>query len=217
LKRSSAYICSCATHFGSPKAKNDSQALYQLLLKTKVYETDSIIESLENVQKISNETAISKAKLHIEEGLEGLNIYVPKDLKDQELCYLRLLPTKLFNEIMMAEGKCNSTVALDSSAVSIISAILASSDEVVDLVLEEAGIVPVSYPDQYEEELQQSTLDDVLPSPGFDQQRDAESEAASMGSGTDAEYETASVGSGTQSGMPAPETSILSQSRVHIV
>jgi hypothetical protein len=120
-----------------------------------------------------------------------LNIYIPKDSKDQEICYLRLLPTKLFNETMMAEVDSNSTLAFDSRAVSIITAIFASSDEVVDLVLEEAGIVPVPYPDQYEEELQQSPSDDIVPSPGIDQQRNPESE-------------TTSVGSGTQSGTSTP-------------
>jgi len=162
---------------------------------------DGIIGSLKGVY---GETAISKAMLHIEDGLEGFNIYVPKDSKDQEICYLRLLPTKLFNEIMIEKHESNSTFASDPSAVSIISAILASSDEVIDLVLEEAGIVPVPYPDQYEEELRQSTLDNVLLSPDFDQQRDAESE-------------TASIGSGTGRRMAAPGARTLSQSRVRIV
>jgi hypothetical protein len=122
---------------------------------------------------------VSKTNIHIEESPEGLNIYVPKDSKDQEICYLRQLPTKLFNETMMAELDSNSSLAFDSTAVSIITAIFASSDEVVDLVLEEAGIVPVPYPDQYKEEIQQSQPEDALPSPGIDQQQTAESETAS--------------------------------------
>ena len=192
MRRSEAYICSCATHFGCPRAKNDSQALYQLLLKTTVYETDGIIGSLEHT--LLSETVIvevSKTKVHIEESLEGLNIYVPKNSKDQEICYLRLLPTKLFNETMMAEVDSNSTLAFDSRAVSIIMAIFACSDEVIDGILDEAGIVPVPYPDQYEEELQQLSPDDVLSGFGIDQQRTEESE-------------TASIGSGTQSGMATP-------------
>jgi hypothetical protein len=201
LKRYLAYICSCATHFGSPRAKNDSQALYQLLLKTKVYETDGIIGSLEHTHL--GETVIvevSKTKLHIEESLDCLDIYVPKDSKDQEICYLRLLPTKLFNETMMAEPDSNSTLAYDSRAVSVIAAIFASSDEVVDLVLEEAGIVPVPYLDQYEEELEQLPPANVLPSLGIDQQHNGESE-------------TALVGSGTQSGIATPGSSTPSVRR----
>lgn len=145
-----------------------------------MYETDSIIGSLEHT--LDGETVIinvSKTNIHIEESPEDLNIYVPKDSKDQEMCYLRQLPTKLFNETMMGELDSNSTLAVDSTAVSIITAIFASSDGVIDLVLEEAGIVPVPYPDQYEEKNQQSQPEDVLPSPDIDQQQNAESETAS--------------------------------------
>ena len=156
-----------------------------MFLKSTVYETDGIIGRLEHT--LLGETVIvevSKTKVHIEEGPEGLNIYVPKDSKDQEICYLRLLPTKLFNETMMAEFDSNSTLAFDSRAVSIITAIFASSNEVIDLVLEEAGIIPVPYPDHSKEELHQSPPEDVVPSPGIDQQDNAESENASIVSGT---------------------------------
>jgi hypothetical protein len=149
LKVSSAYDYSCATHFGSPRAKNDGQALYQLLLRAKVYETDSIVGILAHT--LGGETVVinvSRTNIHIEESPEDLNIYVPKDSKDQEMCYLRQLPTKLFNETMMAEIDSNSTLAFDSTAVSVITAIFASSDE-------------------------------VLSSPGIDQQQNEESETVS--------------------------------------
>jgi len=202
LGRCSANSCRCATHFGSPRTKNDSQALYQLLLKTKVYETDGIIGSLEHNSLGEIVTVeLNKLKLHIEERLHDLSIYVPKDSKDQEICYLRLLPTKLFNETMMVKVDRNSTLALDSIAVSVITAILASSDEVINLVLEEAGIVPVSYNDDYYVEVQQIPVD-ALPSPGFNHDYNEESETASV-----EDSETAPVGSAMQSGMETPEAS----------
>lgn len=139
-----------------------------------MYETDGIIGTLEH-KLLSEPVPVSKTNLHIEESPEGLQIYIPKDSKNQEICYLRLLPTKIFNEIMMAEVGGNSTSALDSKAVSTITVILASSDKVVDMVLEEAGIVPVPYPDQYKEEHQQSP--DVI---GGDQQRNVESDVESI-------------------------------------
>ena len=164
---------------------NDCQTLYQLLLHANVYETDSIVGSLEHTLLGETVTVeVSKTNLHIEESPESLNIYVPKDVKGQEICYLRLLPTKLFNETMMASIESNSTLAVDPSAVSIITAVFASSDEVIDLILEEAGIVPVPYPDQYEEELPQSPPVNVLHSPGIDHQRNLENENESVGSGT---------------------------------
>ena len=181
LKRYSAHTISCATHFNSPRAKNDNQDLYQLLLKSKVYETDGITGSLEHTL-LGITVKIREMKLHIKESPEGLQIYIPKNSRDQEICYLRLLPTTLFNETMMVGAETNSTAALDPEAVSIISAIFASSDDVVDLVLEEAGIVPVSYPDQYEEEFQQSP--DYV---GADQEQNVESDIETLTSETQPE------------------------------
>ncbi|TVY16404.1 hypothetical protein LARI1_G008274 [Lachnellula arida] len=187
-----AYALSrCATHFDSPRAKNDNQDLYQLLLKSKVYETDGVTGSLEHTL-LGVTIKFCETKLHIEECPEGLQIYVPKNSRDQEICYLRLLPTKLFNETMMVEVDTNSTAALDSGAVSIISAIFASSDNVVDLLLEEAGIVPVSYPDQYEKEFQQS-LDYI----GADHEQNAENDIETLTS--EMQSGTASAGLDTPS------------------
>ncbi|KAF4634928.1 hypothetical protein G7Y89_g3181 [Cudoniella acicularis] len=164
LQRRAHALSRCATHFDSPRTKNDSQTLYQLLFHAKVYETDGIVGCLQHTHLgETNIVKTSKIKLHIEESQERLN---------------------LFNETMMAEIDSNSILVVDPSAVSIITAIFASGDEVIDLVLEEAGIAPVPYPDQYEEELQQSRSDDVLSGPQFESEADLETETESLGSGT---------------------------------
>lgn len=138
---------------------------------------------------------VSNTKLHIEERPDGLNIYVPRNQQDQEICYLRLLPTKLFNETMMGNTGSNSTLARDSSAVAIISSIFASSDNVIGLILEEAGIVPVPYPDTYDEEAPQhpaprDIAEDVLPRRETEPQNEEETETASLGSETPRELAT---------------------------
>lgn len=102
---------------------------------------------------------ISTSKLHIEDKSGLLSIYVPKAQKYQEMCYLRTLPTKIFNETMMGSTSTNSTLAVDPRAVGIISSIFMASDIVINLVLEEAGIIPVPYPDQYEEASQEPTAE----------------------------------------------------------
>jgi hypothetical protein len=95
---------------------------------------------------------VHRSKLHISEDSGVLKIYVPKDRKDQELCFLQLLPTKLFNEVMMGKKTKNSTLASDSEAVRIIAALFMSSDEVVCDLLDDAGIIPVPYPDEFDAE-----------------------------------------------------------------
>jgi hypothetical protein len=124
-----------------------------LLLHAEVFETDGITRNLEHTQNNKTVTVeVHSSKLHIEEESEVLKIYVPKDQKDQELCYLRALPTKLFNEIMMGDTSRNSTLAADSSAVAIIAALFTSSDEIIGYVLDEAGIGSVPYPDEFNDE-----------------------------------------------------------------
>ena len=64
---------------------NDCQTLYQLLHHANVCGTDSIVGSLEHTLLGETVTVkVSKTKLHIEESPKNLNIYVPKDAKDQE-------------------------------------------------------------------------------------------------------------------------------------
>jgi len=152
-----------------------------------VFETDGITRNLEHTQNNKTVTVeVHSSKLHIEKDSEALKIYVPKDQKDQELCYLRALPTKLFNEIMMGDRSRNSTLAADSSAVAIIAAVFTSSDEVISYVLDEAGIVPVPYPDEFDDEngdrLEVSTADESTGSGTEDRIPTPEESGSSTGS-----------------------------------
>jgi hypothetical protein len=125
--------------------------IYHLLLQAEVYETDGIVRNLVLTQKVETVTVeVHKSKLHISEDSGVLKIYVPKDRKEQELCFLQLLPTKLFNEVMMGNKTSNSTLASNSEAVRIIAALFMSSDEVVCDLLDGAGIIPVPYPDEFD-------------------------------------------------------------------
>lgn len=125
--------------------------IYHLLLHAEVYETDGIVRNLVHAQKFETVTVeVHKSKLYISEDSGALKIYIPKDRKDQELCFLQLLPTKIFNEVIMGEKTNNSTLAIDSEAVRIIAALFMSSDEVVCDLLDDAGIVPVPYLDEFD-------------------------------------------------------------------
>ncbi len=125
-----------------------------MFLHARAFETDVITRNLEHTQNNKTVTIeVHNSKLHTEEDSEALKIYIPKDRKDQEHCYFRALPTKFFNEIMMmGDTSRNSTLAANSSAVGIIAALFTSSDEVIGNFLDEAGIVPVPYPDDFDDE-----------------------------------------------------------------
>jgi hypothetical protein len=97
-------------------------------------------------------------KLHISEDSGVLNIYVPQNRKDQELCFLQLLPAKLFNQVIMGNKFSNLTRESISEAVRIITALLLSSREAVGDLLDGAGIIPVPYPDRFDIEVYTQSL-----------------------------------------------------------
>lgn len=123
-----------------------------------MYETDDIARTLIHTQ--DNETVkvdVDKNKLHILETSKGgkgkktvLEIYVPKRQKDQDLCFLQLLPIRLFNQVLMDEDSINSTRTSNWEAVRIIAAVLESNCESICALLAEAGIIPVLYDDAIE-------------------------------------------------------------------
>ncbi|KAE9369740.1 hypothetical protein N431DRAFT_493510 [Stipitochalara longipes BDJ] len=157
-------LARCASHFSSPRVCTDSLFIYHLFLQAEVYETDSMLRNLVYTQHNDTVTVeINRSKLHISEKLGTLKIYVPKDRKGQELCFLQMLPTKLFNEVIMGKKISNSSVASDSEAVRIIAALLTSSDDVVCDLLDDAGIVPVPYPDDFDIEAHDQVSTPIKP------------------------------------------------------
>lgn len=95
LRSNNLVYCRCAAHFGSPRVQDDNMFIYRLLIQAEVYEIDDIVKNLVHTQYFETVTVeVSRRKLHIAEDSEVLKIYVPQGRKDQELCFLQLLPTK---------------------------------------------------------------------------------------------------------------------------
>lgn len=92
------------------------------------------------------QATLDKSTLHIKEDQFKLKIYVPKDPKDRELCYRRLLPPRL---LAQREDDGTTTTHPNPQATGVISDIINCSDLIVEDILEDAGIVRVSFPDEY--------------------------------------------------------------------
>jgi hypothetical protein len=117
-----------------------------------VYPTERIISKLiikQDGQTIS--VNAQKYKLHIEETSSVLRIYVPKNSKARELCYLRLLPSRMFHQVFMQRKLRTVSSESDLRAIGIIADVLKSSDAAVEDVLEHAGIVGVPFQDEFVE------------------------------------------------------------------
>jgi hypothetical protein len=126
----------CADVFETDKIKG------QLVLK--VYDTEVVVDSEKSIPCIKEDEA-------------RLRFYVPKDKRNQELCYLRLLPQRIFTEVFMRSSSGEPAVIADPTAVAIIAALLNGSDFVIDDVLEEADIASVAFPDEYNPDTPQPT------------------------------------------------------------
>jgi hypothetical protein len=117
------------------------------LCHAKVYQTDGIsrhLNLLENDGTIT-ESAPSNSRLYIDENGTELRVYVPKDTKERELCYLGTLPQRILDFIMTNPITLQRT-NVEPGAITIIGNILKSSPYVVDDLLEDAGIIPYNIP-----------------------------------------------------------------------
>ncbi|KAJ3536592.1 hypothetical protein NM208_g6651 [Fusarium decemcellulare] len=126
-----------AYHYDSPRLGGGS--LYQTLKNAQVYETDGIASTLHIRQdgRIYSHDK-SRSDLHIEYRNEQLDIFVPRDKKDQESCYARKLPLRLFEWLMTDPDTGIKTVNQKGQRVT--ASILDRSWFVIDGILEDEGI-----------------------------------------------------------------------------
>jgi hypothetical protein len=129
-----------------------------------VYETDGVSSYLVLSQHDGTEipSDTSKSRLYVQENGRKLRIYVPRDRKEQELCYFRMLPQRIL-DLIMTDPETSRATGIDPSAIEIIGNILRSSKLIVDDFLEEAGIIPCDVP------LDGNSANDWIAQPSADQ------------------------------------------------
>lgn len=127
--------CRCAVHFNSRKAKGKDKSLYKLLQTATVHISHYISKSLSLKQGPTVYTVEDlEANFHMDVVDDHLMLYVPAEKQKMEACYLEELPKHIFNFFEIS----------DEAAEAVLIKILGSSSlEMVDNVLEKAGIVEV--------------------------------------------------------------------------
>lgn len=85
---------------------------------------------------------LEKSELHIREDNSGLQIYVPRDSRSQDFCYLSKLPPRLF-EWMMTHPDTQIREKIEPEAVLVTTKILNANLSSVSWILEESGIIEV--------------------------------------------------------------------------
>ncbi|THC92937.1 hypothetical protein EYZ11_007580 [Aspergillus tanneri] len=130
-----------------PFLRQDEQAFYELLKNIEVCETDGISSELHLNQDGNDiKVEISRSELHFQENHARLTIYVPRDEKDRDLCFLDRLPRELL-EWIMTEPSTGICEQWSEKALNVLSTVLQAQDKYVALTLDRSGIMSVDTPD----------------------------------------------------------------------
>ncbi|KAF5538359.1 ATPase-like ATP-binding domain-containing protein [Fusarium mexicanum] len=141
-----------AYHIARPRFEDNPLGLYAQLRTMRVVEVEKISSVLRIFQnKQSFEISVATANEHIEDSTGNLTIYVPKERRAQELCFGSVLPRK-FAAWLMRSPKRSTDVPVETDIVKVLTAVFASERFVLDDVLDDQGILTVSFDNEDEED-----------------------------------------------------------------
>ncbi|KAL5608429.1 hypothetical protein FOBRF1_008926 [Fusarium oxysporum] len=152
LKRKAYHIARVAATFNSPRFEDNPFGLYEQLRTMRVVEVERISSVLRIFQnRQSFEIPVATANEHIDDSTGRLMIYVPRERRAQELCFGSVLPRKLAAWLMHS-SKSLTDGPIETDIVKILTAIFASERFVLDDVLDDQGILTVSFDNEDEED-----------------------------------------------------------------
>ncbi|KAF5970597.1 hypothetical protein FBULB1_9625 [Fusarium bulbicola] len=141
-----------AYHIARPRFEDNPLGLYEQLRTMRVVEVEKISSVLKIFQnKQSFEIPVATANEHIEDSTGNLTIYVPEERRAQELCFGSILPRK-FAAWLMRSPKSPADVPVETDIVKVLTAVFASERFVLDDVLDDQGILTVSFHNEDEED-----------------------------------------------------------------
>ncbi|KAF5589156.1 ATPase-like ATP-binding domain-containing protein [Fusarium pseudocircinatum] len=141
-----------AYHIARPRFEDNPLGLYEQLRTMRVVEVERISSVLKIFQnKQSFEIPVATANEHIDDSTVNLTIYVPKERRAQELCFGSVLPRK-FAAWLMRSPKSPADGPVETDIVKVLTAVFASERFVLDDVLDDQGILTVSFDNQDEED-----------------------------------------------------------------
>ena len=122
-------------HFGENITYSADDPLYGRLIHTEVYTSEDIIKTTKlSLKGNVLATQESPGNLHLQEDEKLLRLYVPRDRRLQELCYITQIPTRLALLFSAADP---------TAAEKVLGDVLKASSVILDDVLIDKGIVQV--------------------------------------------------------------------------
>lgn len=115
-----------------------------------VFETDGIAAELHLVQDSQTvPIKISQSDLHIDETEDSIKVYVPRNKKQQQLCYFNKLPQRLY-EWMMGDAAPKVPTKESETCTGILMRVLNASYDNIGDILEMSGVRDVGFHDEYQ-------------------------------------------------------------------
>ncbi|KAE8364464.1 hypothetical protein BDV27DRAFT_128412 [Aspergillus caelatus] len=135
FRRKAKHIYRCALHYHTCNLElEDSQTLQQLRSAV-VYESDGFKKvSALQLNEISASVQSDTGLVHINDSNETLRIYIPRDRSDRQRCYCLELPNALIRLFGLRDPAAFLTLQL----------VFASSEDMIDHVLDGNGIIRIS-------------------------------------------------------------------------
>lgn len=100
-----------------------------------------------------HEVKVGDSELHIQDGDQGLQIYVPRDADDQDVCFKFNLPRGVANWLMTdPSGTVKRKGELNADLVNVIASILDCRRSAVPKILQSHGVPNIDIEDQAVEE-----------------------------------------------------------------
>lgn len=126
------HICRCALHYNAARPKEDTQKELQHLQEAVVSLSGGFQRTLElRLNDVSAIVQSDTGLVHIESGQDELRIYVPRDSKDRQRCYLLHLPHALVRHFALR----------DAAASMMLQLVFTTGEDFIDDLLDVNGII----------------------------------------------------------------------------
>ncbi|KAH7173247.1 uncharacterized protein B0J16DRAFT_405610 [Fusarium flagelliforme] len=152
LRTKAYYITRVAATFSSPRFRHNPLDCYEALRTMDVREVDeisSVLKMNQNGQVFESKVAI--ASEHIAETGGRLTVYVPREPKKQDICFGSVLPRKLA-AWLMRHPTTHVTANVEVDSIFALTSIFASDKSVLGEILEDQGIIQISFDNDDEDE-----------------------------------------------------------------
>lgn len=141
------FISRCGSNYAAVELKINPSEVFRLLQTANVYESEGFQSTLVLYYgDIAVNAQSGNGLVHIEVQSDTLKIYIPRDPLDQEKCYRTELPKVLSRHLGIRDEKALQTFRT----------IFTTSEEILESVLNDDGVIPFSLPDSQEAESQSS-------------------------------------------------------------